>query len=128
MVGVSCFPIALQAPQNEYQHSAHASSDDSLVLELVSLVASLFQKQEPARLPVQFMSEDAKVQLARDGRTSATVLSELAGDRNAVVRNAVVFHPTLPMQSLMQLSKDTDRFVAGQARARLVSLQQRRAA
>lgn len=128
MTGISCFPIAVQLPQNEFQSAGAHSPDDSLVVELVSLVATLFKKEQPSELPLQFMSEDSKIQLAQDGRTSATRLSQLAADNNAVVRNAVVFHPTLPLASLMQLTRDSDRFIAGQARARLASLQQFRAA
>lgn len=93
----------------------------SLSTELASVIIAAMHDSHPRKK--EEVSELERINLARNKSTPVEKIAELARDQSPLVRNAVLFHPALPLSALMQLAADSDRFVAAQARSRLTALQ-----
>ena len=138
-MNVSCFPVAARALSSD-------SHDDTivdlrLIGELADEVIDLFRRRAkrppmppmpaqptmPAQPPMPAqpavpMTENQRVVLARTAGTPISILEHLSNDQSATVRNELVFNPAVPKHILQNLAGDPDRFIAGQARARLADV------
>ncbi len=121
------FPIALQATTNDESNN---QIEIDLIAELAGSVID-FTSGLIARLQIKkrnqqmsssngmILTEDQKILLAHDPRTSADVLSILGNDNSSAVRNELIFNPMTPSAVLIKLASDSDHFVSAQARTKI---------
>ena len=122
-MNVMNFPVAARALSSD-------SKDDTivdlrLIGELADEVIDLFRRSAMPAKPAQPavpMTENQRTVLARSAGTPVSVLERLSKDQSAAVRNELVFNPSVPKHILQNLAGDRDRFIAGQARARLADV------
>lgn len=123
-MGVTCYPLVLRASSADYGNDDIV--DLALLAELASEAAGFFARftrsAKPARQSAAPMSEQARVALARSPGTPATVLEQLSFDASSLVRSELIFNPSVSVAILTKLASDADRFVSGQARARLAGI------
>jgi len=123
-MNVMSFPVA----GRDYSSDANKNEtlvDLQLLGELADEVVSLFRR---APKPVQSaqsaqpMTENQRTALAKSACTPISVLECLTFDQSAAVRNELIFNPGVPKHVLQSLAGDPDRFIAGQAKARLTDV------
>jgi len=123
-MNVMSFPVAAREYSSDANHS-ETLVDFRLLGELADEVVSLFR---PAPRPVQSiqpaqpMTENERTALAKSACTPISVLEHLSFDQSPAVRNELIFNPAVPMHVLQNLTGDPDRFIAGQAKARLANV------
>ncbi len=121
-MNVMCFPVAGRAYSEESNNDSLV--DLGLLGELADEVVSIFRRAaKPAKSPktTRPMTEIQRAALAKSAGTPVSVLEHLSVDHSAAVRNELVFNPAVPRHILQQLAGDPDRFIAGQAKARLAN-------
>jgi len=122
-MNVMSFPVAARA--NSSDSSEETIVDLRLLGELADEVVSLFRRAAKPVKPGQSarsMTENQRTKLARCAGTPMSVLEHLSVDESVAVRNELVFNPAVPRHILQNLAGDPDRFIAGQAKARLADV------
>jgi hypothetical protein len=121
----NCFPTYVHAPQfesnygNQYEVDFVTEISNTLVDFAAKLKKRQHERAQRAAAKAAPSFEQARLMAAANPQTDSGTLMLLARDADAAVRSEVIFNPATPVEVLYELASDNDRFVAGQARARL---------